>query len=331
MSYGANVKIGLARQVNAGSYATDPGSFHGFAFTSEDVGLEKDELISQNLTGRFEEGAVYDGLSRINGTIEAELTPRNIGVALLAVMNTPSTVTSGSVKTYTFLPNTQDVSASIVKIPMTMYKQFSDASSAELFYDLQFSELSLQFGQGAFLRGRVTVGGGARFPTGIGSLNVLPVASDVGRLFPWNVSSISLGGAGLSTLSEITVSLNENVEPIYAINGTLSPLKYTRTGFRQVTVQGTFYMNDRSILDAFIAGTQQQLIITAVNTRAAIQSGYFDTIKIDIPQLKMTAFKPAASGGPGEVQVPFTARGVLDPTSAYAMQVILTNTYGAGY
>jgi hypothetical protein len=330
MSYGAQVKFGIARQTNAGSYVTDPGSFHGFAFLSEDIGLEKEELISQNLTGRFEEGAVYDGISRINGTLEFELTPRNIGAAALAVINTPSTVTSGSVKTYTFLPNTQDVDASYVKVPMTIYKQFTDASSAEHFYDCQFSELQLQFGQGAFLRGRASVAGGTRAATGIGSLNVLPPASDVGRLFPWNVTSISYGGAGLLTMSEVTIGLNENVDAIYSMNGTLAPLKFTRTAFRQVTAQGTFYMNDRSILNNFVIGTQAQLVITAVNTRAAIQSGYYDTVKVDVPQMKITAFKPGANG-PGEVAVNFTARGVLDPTSAYAFQLILTNTYSAGY
>lgn len=330
MSYGAQVKVGIARQTFSGSYVTDPGSFHGFALLTEDIGLEKDELISQNLTGRFEEGAVYDGINRINGTLSFELTPRNIGAAALAVINTPSTVTSGSVKTYTFLPNTQDIDANFVKNPMTIYKQFADASSAEHFYDCQFSELQLQFGQGAFLKGQATVGGGTRAPTGIGSMNVVPAASDVGRLFPWNVTSISYGGSGLSTMSEVTVALNENVEPIYSMNGTLAPLKYTRTGFRQVTAQGTFYMNDRTILNNFVTGNIQQLLITAMNTRTAIQSGYYDSIKVDIPQMKITAFKPGANG-PGEVSVNFTARGVLDPTSAYAFQLTLTNTYGAGY
>jgi hypothetical protein len=128
----------------------------------------------------------------------------------------------------------------------------------------------------------------------------------------------------------VTVGLNENIEPIYSMNGTLAPLKYTRSAFRQVTAQGTFYMNDRSILNDFVAGTQRQLLITAMNTRAAIQSGYFDTVQVDIPQMKITAFKPSANG-PGEVAVSFTARGVLDPTSAYAFQLILINSYAAGY
>jgi hypothetical protein len=144
------------------------------------------------------------------------------------------------------------------------------------------------------------------------------------------VASISYGGAGLSTASDITISDNENIDGLYSLNATLAPLKSTRTGFREVTVNGTFYMNDRSMLNNFVGNVQQQLLITAMNTVAAIQSGYYDTLLIDIPQLKITQFKPGASG-PGEVSVKFSGRGVVDPTSSYVIQYIVTNSYAAGY
>jgi hypothetical protein len=89
-------------------------------------------------------------------------------------------------------------------------------------------------------------------------------------------------------------------------------------------------MVNRDMLNAFVAGTQQRLLITLINTRTAIQSGYFNMLTIDIPQLKITAFKPGAQG-PGEVQVDFTARGAVDPSSRYAIQYTLMNTYAAGY
>lgn len=324
--YGAQTKYGVARQSAAGTAVTQVNSFRGFGFTSEDVGLEKDELISQNLIGRFEEGAVYDGAARINGTIEAELTPKSLIALCGAVMtHLPSTVNSGSLRTWGFLPNTQDFSSTLVKAPFTIYKQFSDATSAELYYDCQFGQIDFQFGQGQFLRGRVAVAGGTRQSAGVGSMAVSADVTDAGRLFPWNVSSITLAGTALDSASEITVSLNENIEALYTINGTLTPFKYTRTAFRQVTVNGTFYMADRALLNAFDAGTLQRLLITAINTRTAIQSGYFDTLLIDVPQLKVTAFKPGVSG-PGEVSVSFTGRGTIDPSSNYALKVTLTNT-----
>lgn len=330
MSYGAQIKVGIARQATANSWVTNATSFHGIALTDESLGIESAEVISQNLTGTFNQGASYQGTTKINGTLSFEVTPRNLGAVLSAVVAPPTVVTSGSVNAYNFLPNVVDYSSTLVKSPFTVYKQFSDANSAELYYDCQFGQLDLTFSQGAFLKGQATLVGGSRLGTGIGSMAVLPAASDVGRLFPWNVASVSYGGAALSVASDITVSLNENVDGLYALNASLNPLKFTRTGFREVTVNGTFYMNDRSILNNFVQNVQQRLLITSMNTVAAIQSGYYDTLVVDVPQLKITAFKPGASG-PGEVSVKFTGRGVLDPTSSYVVQYTQTSTWAAGY
>lgn len=331
MSYGAQIKFGLARQASAGTAVTDPTSFHGFAFTSEGVGYEAEELISQNLTGRFSQGAAYSGPRNVAGTLEFEVTPRNLGAALASAINhSPTSVTSAAIRTLIFLPGATDFSSFFVKAPWTVYKQFSDASSAEHFYDCQFGQLAFQFGAGAFLKGTLTCVGGTRTATGIGSADILPPASDVGRLFPWNVSSVSYGGAGLSNFSEITVTVNESVEPLNALNASLAPFKFTRGGFREVTVNGTFYMTDRSMLNNFVNETQARLLITAINSQAAIQSGYLNTFTIDVPQLKITEFKPTGTG-PGEVAVSFTGRAVLDPTSNYDVQFTMVTTWQAGF
>jgi hypothetical protein len=295
-------------------------------FVSHDIGLEKEEVISQNLIGRFEQGASYSGPSKVAGTIEFEATPRNLLTALgTAVTHAPAAANSASLRNWTFLPNTADYDSSYIKAPWSMYSQFADSNSADLFYDLQIGQIDLVISQGQFTRGRLQVVGGNRVSTGVGSANIVPDASDAGRLFPWNVASISYGGAALQTASDITVSLNENIDGLYTINGSLAPFKYTRTGFREVTVNGTFYMTDRSMLNNFAGETQARLLITLVSTIAAVQSGYYNTLTIDVPQLKVTAFKPAVSG-PGEVSIPFTGRGVIDPTSSYALQFTLINT-----
>lgn len=327
MSYGLQVKLGLARQATVGSWVTDPGSYHGLGFTSEDVGLEKQELIGQNNTGRFSEGATYDGISNVSGTIEMELTPRTILAGVAAVLaHSATTTNSGSIRTWEFLPSTVDFSSTLINAPWTIYKQFTDAQSAECFYDGQFGQLELQLTQGQFLRGRIGLIGSNRVPTGVGSANVISDVGDQGRLFPWNVASISYGGAAVLNFSDVGITYNKQVDALYTINGTLAPFKYTRQGTEQVQVRGTFYMDSRSMLNDFVTGTQRQLLIYLVNTRAAIQSGYFNSILIDIPQLKVTAFKPVANG-PGEVAVPFQGRGVIDPSSSYQIKVTLVNTF----
>jgi hypothetical protein len=331
MTYGAQTKIGIARQAAANTWVIAPTSFHGIAFTNEDIGYESQELVSANLTGRFEEGAVYPGLSNIAGTIECEMTPRSIGASLAACLNhVPVSVTSASIRTLSFLPNTQDFSSTLCKAPFTFYKQFSDANSAQLFYDVQFGQIEFAFSQGAFAKLRLTSAGGTLLPNGVGSASIAADFADTGRLFPWNVTSISYNGAGMGENSDITVTVNENIAPIYTINGTLAPFKFTRENFRQITVNGTMYMQDRTFLNNFVNGTQARLVITSINTVAAIQSGYFNTLTLDVPQAKLTAFKPSVSG-PGELAVPFTMRGVLDPTSLYAFQAIMVTTWQAGF
>jgi hypothetical protein len=331
MPYGAQIKFGLARQATPGTAVTVATSFHAFAHVSNDVGLERQELISENLNGRFGQGATYDGVDSVLGTIEFEATPRNMLAALASCVNhAPASVTSGALRTLTFLPNTVDFDASFVKAPFTVYSQFSDANSAEHFFDMQFGQLEFQISQGAFLRGRLIAAGGKRTPTGIGSLNVIPDGGDIGVLFPWNVASVSLGGTAVGENSDITVALNENIEPLYTVNASRDPYKFSRSNFREVTVSGTLYLANRDRLNDFIAGTQRRLLITMMNTRTAIQSGYFNTLTIDVPQLKITALKLGVQG-PGEVQVNFTGRGVTDPASGYEIQMQMITTYAAGF
>jgi hypothetical protein len=327
MSYGAQIKFGIGRQsgVGSGNAVTAPGSFHHIPLVSEDVGYSKEEVISANLTGRFEQGAVYDGIANISGTIQFEPEPWSIGAILDATINHPTSVASGSMKTFTFFPRTSDYSSLFVNEPYTIYKQFSDSSSAEHYFDCQFGQVDLTFAQGQLMTARAQVVGGSRAATGIGSLSLALHTADAQRNWLWDVCSVSFNGTAIGQASEVTVSLNESIEPLYTLNGQLTPYKYGRSGFREVTVSGTMYFTERAIYNDFISGTQRRLILTAKNTRVEIQSGYNPFIEIDVPQLKVTEFKPGASG-PGEVAVTFTGRGVTDSNSNYSLKITLINT-----
>lgn len=329
MPYGAQIKYGIARQVTVNSWVLTAGSFHHLPLVSEDVGYEKEEVVSENLLGRFEQGAAFDGVALVRGTIDFEPLPKSLGAILTSVFGpvpNSTAVVSGSVSALTFLPRTADFNSLLVNNPITVYKQFADANSAELFYDCQFGQLELTFAQGSLARARATVVGGQRLVGGLGSLNLPLDTGEAGQGWLWDVTSVSFGGAAIQNMSEITVSLNEGIEPVYTLNGTLTPYKYARGSFREITVNGNMLFDSRSLFNDFIAGTQRQLIITARNTRTAIQSGYYPTITIDVPQLKLTAVKPAVNG-PGEVSIPFTGRGVLDPSSAYSIKIALMNSY----
>lgn len=335
MGYGAQNYLGIARQTNVGSGngVSAVGSYHHIPLISHDIGLEKQEVVSRNLTGRFEQGATFDGIANVAGTIEFEPLPQALGAVLTAAIGQPASVTSASLRTLTFLPRTLDVqSGGLINEPFSIVSKFADVSSAEGYFDAQFGAAEFQFVQGQLLVARASVVGGQRLLNGFGSAGLAPTlaTADLAMGFLWDVASISVGGTTISNLSQVTVALNDNIEPIYTLNGSLLPYKYSRSSFREVTVQGTMIFDSRSMFNDFINSTQRQLIITARNTRSQIQSGYYPTLTLDVPQMKITTMKPAVSG-PGETRVPFTARGVLDPSSNYTLKATLITTYAAGY
>lgn len=334
MGYGAKVQVFLGRQTAAGSgqAVTDAGSFHHLPHISCDVGLEKEEIISENNAGRFDEGAAYDGVSNVAGTIEFEALPRSLGAVLTGLIGQPTVVTSGSVKTLSYLPRTADFSSTIINEPFSVLVKDPSVTSSELYFDCQFSQGEFQFAQGQLLRARAVVSQGRRVYGGYGSANYQPTlaTADLSAGFLWDVASISVGGTAISNLSNITVSINENIEPVYTLDGTLLPHQASRSAFRAVTVQGQMLFDSRSMYNDFIDSTQRRLLITASNRRVQIQSGYYPTLILDVPQMKISQMK-AAYNGPGQVSVPFTARGVLDTTSDYSFKATLSNTYTPGY
>jgi hypothetical protein len=63
-----------------------------------------------------------------------------------------------------------------------------------------------------------------------------------------------------------------------------------------------------------------------MNTKAIIEGTLFNTLVIDVPQMKYTQMKLAVSG-PGEVAVKFNARGVIDPNSFYSVKFTTITTW----
>lgn len=329
MPYGAQLKFGIARQaaVGSGGAVTAATSFHHIALLSHDIGLEKQEVVSQNLNGSFEQGATYDGTSNIAGTLEVEATPKALGALLTALVGLPTITSSASLRNLSYYPRTADYSSTLINEPHTIYAQLTDSTSAELYFDCQFGQVDFQFAQGQLLRTRASVMGGRRVQTGVASMGITLDNTDLSMGWLWDTASVTLGGTAISNFTDLTVSINDNIQPLYTINGSLLPYKYTRSGFREVTVSGTILFDSRSMYNDFIGGTQRQLKIDAFNTRSTIQSGYYPYFGIDVPQMKITQMKPSV-GGPGEVSVNFTARGVTDPSSRYAVRFFLTNTWG---
>lgn len=324
MPYGQDATIGIALQNSFGTQAA-VGSIHQVPLLNEDVGLAQEELISQNLNGRFDEGDAYSGPRQFGGQLEAEAQPKALGALLTAAIGDPTqTAVESFVQSYVFDPRTSDFDANIPNRPVSYFKHLKDSNSAQLFYDLAGARFELQQSQGGFLLARVNFVGGKRATVGSQGLTL-----DSSPRWPWNTGSLSLGGSAVDDFTDITITHDEGMEPRFTLDGTLVANRIKRATARTIRVAGTLIFETQDELDNFVNETTQQMIITFRGT-TEIQSGYFDTLTVDMPAFKWLDYKPVVRG-PGEIEVSFTGKADYHPGSGQSIQYTLQNTWTAGY
>jgi hypothetical protein len=325
MPYGHDSVVGIAMQNSYGTAATAVGSFHQIPLLNEEFGLVQEELISQNLNGRFDQGDSYSGKRQYGGRLECEAQPKALGALLTAAINDPTVITSGSVKGHTFVPRTGDWDRLSPGRPFTYYKWLAEpvSSSAQLFYDLFGGRFEFQLSEGGFAMARIAATGGKTAVTAS-----LALTTDVGRRWPWNQSSVSLAGTAVSVISDLSLVHDEGINPKWYLDGSLSAGRGRREQFRTVRVSGTLLFESQVELDNFKNETTQALVFTLQDTTLAIQSGYFNQLQISLPSFRWTEW-PIPIRGPNALEVAFGARAQYNVGSGHAVRYTLQNTFVA--
>ena len=324
MPYGNDSVIGIAMQNSFGTAAA-VGSIHHIPVLNEDYGLKQEELLSRNLNGRFDEGDSYSGKRQYGGQLEAEAQPKMLGVLLTAGINDATAATSGSLRTYTFTPRTGDWDRYAPNRPFSYYKYLADGGSAQLFYDMIGSRFELQLQEGGFLTARLAAVGGKTSAVASQSLT-----ADSGRRWPWNQSSLSLGGTANGEVSEFSLVHDEGINPRWFLNGSLYAGMAKREQSRTVRVSGTMLFSTYAEFNNFVNETSQVLVLTIQDTTTAVQSGYYNQLQISIPSFKWTDM-PIPVRGPTALELSFSGRGVYNTGSGHTVRYTLQNTYAAGY
>lgn len=320
MSYGMKTNVGISFQNSYGTLLTN--SIYWVAFLSEGFAVNKEQLISEGMTGVFDEGISYEGENSNEGKLDFEVNAISLGVAFKAAMGSPSSVNSGSIYTHTFKPRTADFDQYAANIPCTIVKDLGDPGSAHQFYDMVSSKLSLSVANGEFLKGSVEFMGGKY------SQVVAPPASfTAAKNFTWDVASIALSASANGDLQELSLELDESLENRWTLNNTKTPSRTKRSGRRTLAVDGTIIFDNQTEYQKFIAQSEQNLTVYFKGP-TSIQSGYFETLQMIIPLFRYTEFKPVA-GDAGKITVGFSGKGVYSTTSATALHFILVNTQAA--
>lgn len=320
MSYGNDARIGLSFQNSYGTLNTS--SIHWLEPVGESVDLKKAQLVRKGLRGILDEGASQEGLNVVDGdvTIEAKAIP--LGVLLSAALGL-TTVTSTGVYTHTFKPRTADWDGLSAERPFTYHKFMGDTGSAYLFSDLNGGNLELSIANGELLTAKLGMVGGT-----FSQVAALSATYPTGDALDWSISSASIGGSARDNIRNVTVTLNNALEAKHTLKTSKYPSRVKRTNPRTINVSGTVIFDNQTDAQNFISQAEQRFFLH-LKSATQIQSGYYESLTIDVPSMRFTEF-PQAIGGPGEIEVGFSAVGKYNTGSATALAITLVNSK-AGY
>lgn len=321
MSYGQLSHVAICFQNSWDTLNTS--SLHHIQHLEESVGLNIPPLIDESAKGILDEGDTYAGARTVDGTLQINAKAIPLGALLTGAMGNPTTVTSDALFTHTFKPATADFDDFSAGKPITYLKHLNDAGSATLFYNLNVSQLELSCANGEFMMATATFVGGT-----FQQIADISASYPTGKRFTWDQSSLQLGGAANADFRDLTITMNEQIEAMHTLNNSTYPSRCKRTGQRTIEVSGTVIFDDQTEYQQFISQAEQSFVVSFRGS-VEVQSGYYDTVTIDMPALRYSEFKPVA-GNTGKIEVGFTANAKYLATSATAMEITLVNTQ-AGY
>lgn len=312
MPYGQNADLGIIFQDswdNAGSV----NSAHFLPILNESVGKNIPGLISESMRGVFEEGDTYEGPHTNEGDIEIEASATPLGVLLSCVLEETANVNSASLYTRTFKPRSSDWDSVSAGRPFTIYK-YLETGSAMLFTNMNGSQLEFSVTNGELFKAKMSVVGG-----GFQQIGNTTASYPDDTIFTWDTVSVSFGGAAEADIENLTLTYDEAIEAKHTLNNQKTPSQTKHTGFRTLSIEGTIKFNDQDEYQEFLNQTERQLLLHFEGA-TEVQSGYPETLTIDVPKMRYDDFKPTASG-PGEMTVGFTARGKYSVDSATLLEI----------
>lgn len=318
MSYGMDARIGLSFQNSYGTLSVS--SLHWLEPTGESVDVKKAQITQEGMRGIYDDGRNQEGANTVDGDVTIEAKPIPLGVLLSAAFNKISSTASGSIYSHLFRPRTADHSVPCAERPFTMMKFMGDVGSAHVYSDLCASQMELNISNGELLTAKMSVVGGSF------SQSAAVAASYIaGDALDWSVSSITMGGTAKTTVREMSVSLDNAIEAQHTLGAaTKYPTRIKRTGNRTVEVSGTLLFEDQTEFQQFISQTEQRLAVH-LKGRSEIQSGYTESLLIDVPSFRFTEF-PQAIGGPGQIEVSFSGAAKYNTGSGQSISLTLVNT-----
>jgi len=311
MAYGMKGHVMVNFQNSYGT--SNVASLTAVPVISEALTLTIDPLVETNMYSRIQESPYHEGQHLVQGDINMEAHPTNMGWFLKSGFGQVTTTSATGIQTHVFETKSTDFDDRAAVDPMTM-EVFRDVGSSYLYSDLMVNNLTLNIANGQFLSMTAGMIGGnmsrqaASTPTYEGA-----------RPFLWSQSSVSFNGAGICEVADFTFTMNNNLEAQYVLCNTKTPYRIIRTGMQTVELSGTFRFNAHSYHQSFESQEEKSFVIHFLNDQSP------HLLTIDIPLFRWKTFEPTMSG-PGIIDAPFTAQAIYSTTSQTAARITLVNT-----
>ena len=313
--YGMDGHLGICEQQSGGvAYVA---SMDYMPIISEGLNESIEVLTSEEMRGRFEEGGHYEGMHNIAGDVVVDVHPLAVGKLLKFWFGQSSGTAADSAFSHSYKGVLGDFGPLYAVQPLTI-EVYRDVGSAFQYRDMLLNQLVFEWSAGALQR--VTAGFvGGNFAW----VAATSPSYDVGSYFPWDTTSLELGGAAIDYATQMTLTLNQNLVAKHTLNGSKFPSRIKRDGFRTAELAGSFLFEDAAQALQFRAQTGQALVITNVGETTA--TSYNNLLKFDIPSMVLTDF-PVNIAGPGLIEVGWSGKAVYDTTSATLLETTLVNT-----
>lgn len=316
---------------------------------SETLQATREDLDSQELRQSWDQVKVYNGIQRVGGQINVEAHPISFGYLLRNAFDVTTAMnglfgaaagvvgaqaSNATVRTHRFTTGTTQFQAGSGSDVPTMTYEVNrgpgfDVDSSFYYYRCAGNTLEISQEAGQLARGSLDVIGGD-FEVAAKTSPSFPAAD----AFLWHQGSVTLDAVAGVCYESLTVRLNNNMEPVTCIGGGLRTEQVKRNNFRQVEVNGALSFTGFTEYDQFRNGSEGQLVLhiegSQIDVLGDTDSLFLNVLRLDVPKFRYSTF-PVNLAGPQRISVGFTGRGVLDTTSNYALEVMLTNTRTNAY
>jgi len=318
MSYGMLGYIGVAKETTWGTPVT-AGSF--MEAMSENLSTALDRFDTRNIFNSLSEPDDAVGLQRNEGDIVIPANPEALGLLLSAGLGlVASTSVTATYWNHVFQTRINDVS-SLNPLPAYTYEVFRDVTSAQQYAGGQVRQLVLASQPNQDLRVTATLlAKSVLNKARIAAASVL-FPTTPGQPFTFDTCSIAIAGAATDRIEGFTLTINNQLEGVPALNNSTTLARVHRTGPVMINLQGTISFNDVSEFLDFMNQTERAFSISFSKANSFL-------CVMNLQRCVYQAF-PLGQQGRGRNTVSFDAKARVPVGSASAIAVQLRNNTSA--